>query len=86
MAVAFAHISLLLLLTKFTHKLTRIVFIVTTCMITIVALMVIYIVYLEFAELTQLYYRLLFTFAVLDILGTITIPILTKLNGSSSDS
>jgi hypothetical protein len=80
-ALACAHASLLLAINTKKGG-VRIVRMFTLCFITILAGLIIYVInnFDTFAD--DFYYRLLGVFAILDALGTITTPILNKLNKS----
>lgn len=77
LSVAIAHISLLLLISPKTDS-VRYSLITTIIFISIVALMLIKSTMTEFEE-TEFYFRLLGVFSILDVLGTITTPILNKI-------
>lgn len=80
LSVAFAHTSLLLLLTPATELIKNIQK-ATIAAIGIVAAMLIGTVFNEF-ENSELYFRILGVFAILDVLGTILLPILNKITES----
>jgi hypothetical protein len=78
--VSIAHASLLLLIdTK--SQLVGSVIRITLGTISVVALLLIYAVFKDFDLDGQTFYRLLGVFAVLDVLGTITSPLLRKTSG-----
>ena len=77
LSVAIAHISLLLLISPKTES-VRYSLIATVVFVSIVALMLIKSTMTEFEE-SEFYFRLLGVFSILDVLGTITTPILNKI-------
>jgi len=81
-AFCLAHISLMLLV-KIKSKATKYALIATIVFITIVAAMLINAVICDF-DLGDLCLRLLGVFAILDVLGTITTPMLNKLTEKKS--
>jgi len=75
--ISIAHASLLLLIdTK--SQLVRLALGITLGFISAVALLLIYAVFSDFEMSVESFYRLLGVFGVLDVLGTITTPLLRK--------
>jgi len=77
LAVSSAHSSLLLLI-KPKKALVYGALSATVIFILIVALIMIALVLIEFSGQNEFYYRVLGVFAILDVLGTILVPILNK--------
>ena len=77
LAVAMAHVALLLLIKPKTN-LIRILLIATMTCISIVAFMLIKSTWSEFKE-AEFYFRVLGVFAILDVLGTIVTPIMNRI-------
>jgi hypothetical protein len=80
LSITLAHISLLLILRPKNIGI-KTTLVTTIVFISIVSLMLIYSTICEFDE-DEFYYRILGVFAILDVLGTITTPILNKISES----
>lgn len=84
LSVALAHISLLLLIAPQTTLINWIRNITFVC-IGIVGLMLIWGISNEF-ENGEFFFRMLGVFAIMDVLGTILVPVLNKISGDNSES
>jgi len=78
LSIAFAHSSLILLIDS-ESRMVNVLLVLTHLFIAIVSLMLIVLVIDEFDISSELYYRLIGVFAILDVLGTIVTPIVHKI-------
>lgn len=79
LSLSIAHASLLLL-AKSENGLVKSLLYATIVFIVVVAGMLIHLIVLDFNAVGEYYYRLLGVFAVVDVLGTILVPILRRIN------
>ena len=77
-SISLSQVSLLLLI-KYDKAWVNKALIATIVFISIVALMLLYVIFNDMEVENEFFFRLLGTFAILDVLGTITTPILNKI-------
>ena len=82
LSFSLAHSSLLLL-GRSEHALINWLLTATLACVVVIAVMLSYLVVSEFNNISEFFFRLIGVFAVLDVLGTILVPIIRKAKGAS---